>query len=420
MGCCLALELARRGYAVDLLDAAPAPMMGASLHNEGKLHLGFVYANDPARQTHEIMVRGSLAFSSILERLTGSTADAWLPSEPFHYFVPRDSLLGMDAILEHFERVERAARAVEREGGHRYLGLEVDRYFERNPPERHERLFSAGKTLGSISTAERSVSPAAVAAVLCLAVEREAAVTFAGSTEILGVTRHEDGSVTVEARSDRGRASHRYASVANCLWEDKLRVDRTAGVADPGPWYQRYKTTINITTASANGVIPSATGIIGPYGDIVNRGSGSFFVSWYPLSRRAAVSGEEGRRLHAMVHPWAIARLARRLTARRPEASRLIATLGHRRFIRRNVQAMAAFVPSMIELLECDGTSEVGGGVILALGSTDIDDPESLLHSRVAIGPVAHGGYVTINTGKYCMAPLFAVEGADLVADALR
>jgi glycine/D-amino acid oxidase-like deaminating enzyme len=47
MGCCLALELAQRGRRVDLLDLAPAPMTGASLHNEGKLHLGFVYAKDP-------------------------------------------------------------------------------------------------------------------------------------------------------------------------------------------------------------------------------------------------------------------------------------------------------------------------------------------------------------------------------------
>ena len=84
MGCCLALELAQRGHRVDLIDLAPTPMTGASLHNEGKLHLGFVYANDPLKKTHGLMLRGSLTFSRIIERLTGYGADSFLPSEPFH------------------------------------------------------------------------------------------------------------------------------------------------------------------------------------------------------------------------------------------------------------------------------------------------------------------------------------------------
>ena len=71
MGCCLALDLAQRGHRVDLIEYASEPMTGASLHNEGKLHLGFVYANDPLKATHGLMLRGSLAFSRIIERLTG-------------------------------------------------------------------------------------------------------------------------------------------------------------------------------------------------------------------------------------------------------------------------------------------------------------------------------------------------------------
>ena len=43
----MALELARHGVEVDLFDRPTRPMTGASGHNEGKLHLGYVYANDP-------------------------------------------------------------------------------------------------------------------------------------------------------------------------------------------------------------------------------------------------------------------------------------------------------------------------------------------------------------------------------------
>ncbi|MCP4714222.1 MAG: FAD-dependent oxidoreductase [Deltaproteobacteria bacterium] len=67
MGCCLALEPAKRGYRVDLIDRSFEPMIGASLHNEGKLNLGFVYANDPLKRTHGLMLRRYLAFSRIIK-----------------------------------------------------------------------------------------------------------------------------------------------------------------------------------------------------------------------------------------------------------------------------------------------------------------------------------------------------------------
>ena len=45
-GACVALELARRGYRVLLIDQSSGCMQRASLASEGKIHLGLVYAND--------------------------------------------------------------------------------------------------------------------------------------------------------------------------------------------------------------------------------------------------------------------------------------------------------------------------------------------------------------------------------------
>jgi 2-polyprenyl-6-methoxyphenol hydroxylase-like FAD-dependent oxidoreductase len=50
-GTCIALELARRGFDVDLLDQDLEPLNRASLRNEGKIHLGFVYAKDATLRT---------------------------------------------------------------------------------------------------------------------------------------------------------------------------------------------------------------------------------------------------------------------------------------------------------------------------------------------------------------------------------
>ena len=81
---------------------------------------------------------------------------------------------------------------------------------------------------------------------------------------------------------------------------------------------------------------------------------------------------------------------------------------------------MAAYIPSLTDLLNSKMKSEVSGGIIMARGSTDIDDPKSILHQRSAIGPVVYDSYVTVDTGKYCMAPLFAMETADMIVDVMH
>jgi len=297
----------------------------------------------------------------------------------------------------------------------------VDRYHERNSSSDHNRVFSPDSTLGSFKTEEISVSPVAVAAILCWAIDSQPGVNFIGNTEVLAADRLAGGDVEVESRLNGKTSTNRYSSVANCLWDDKLRVDRTAGIHDRGPWISRYKATINFSAPTAvHSNIPSATGILGSYGDVVNHNNGSYYVSWYPLTKIAQSVDGDGRRLHDMVHKGVMSRCIRRVTSRDSSISRFVASITHRKFINDNIQEMAAFVPSMATLLNCRRRCELGGGVILARGATDIADPTSYLHRREEIGPVAYGSYVTIDTGKYCMAPLFALQAADMITDVLK
>ena len=47
-GSCVALELANQGFKVALLEQDSVPMNRASRRNEGKIHLGLIYAADPS------------------------------------------------------------------------------------------------------------------------------------------------------------------------------------------------------------------------------------------------------------------------------------------------------------------------------------------------------------------------------------
>ncbi len=100
-GCCVALELAARGAQVDLYDKNARPLTQASLNNEAKIHLGFLYANDPSLHTARVLVKGALTFTSLLRRWIGADIDRVPVSEPYYYVVHRDSILSVDAVTDH-------------------------------------------------------------------------------------------------------------------------------------------------------------------------------------------------------------------------------------------------------------------------------------------------------------------------------
>jgi glycerol-3-phosphate dehydrogenase len=303
LGCCLALELAAKGYEIDLIDVADEPMTGASLNNEGKIHLGFVYASDPSKKTYKMMIQGALTFADILKRLTGHDPESFVISQPFHYYVSEETMMGLDAIHEHFQSIEDRVMTMMRDSDYRYLDQTYDRLFERNSDKVHQSLFSPDTTLGSFRTEERSVSPAAVSNIVARSVLAESRINFIPNTLVKCVHRLADGGVKVETWCRRKTMAVKYPCVVNCLWDGRWAVDRSAGVEDPGPWIMRFKGGINIYAPYALAhSIPSTTGIVGLFGDVVNYDNGKYYVSWYPKCKRVQCVDEDGRKLHNRSH----------------------------------------------------------------------------------------------------------------------
>ncbi|MFC1670084.1 hypothetical protein ACFL20_06785, partial [Spirochaetota bacterium] len=140
-----------------------------------------------------------------------------------------------------------------------------------------------------------------------------------------------------------------------------------------------------------------------------------YYISWYPLCKLAQTLDKDGRKLYDKVHKWPVNHLKKAI-AKNKSISDCVTNITHRKFIKDNIKAMAAFIPSLKCFLRNRNLKyRVSGGVILAKGKSDIDDPASYLHQRSEIGPIANGSYITIDTGKYCTAPLFAIKAADLV-----
>ena len=72
----VALELAARGVSVDLYEKTDRVHARASLANEGKIHLGYIYAHDTTLRTARRMIEGSWSFSPILRDWLEADLDA--------------------------------------------------------------------------------------------------------------------------------------------------------------------------------------------------------------------------------------------------------------------------------------------------------------------------------------------------------
>lgn len=369
-GVCIALELARRGVACDLYDQQPLPLQRASRWNEGKIHLGYVYAMDTSMRTLDHMIEGALWFWDLLGRWIDLTPD--LLSSPFQYLVPHDSALEPDAIECHFSAASERHRLRSQDLGLRYLGQEGAWAYE--PIGTPSKAVAA-----AYQTQERSIDPHIVGDRLSDAVAASEQITFHPLTRIEGVSRENGG---LEVASERGAAT--YDQVVNCLWEDRLRVDRSVGAELPPAWVHRYKSATHIPTGASS--IPSVTLMVGPYGDVVSFPSGQTYLSWYPTSMRGLTSDLTPQQVSLS------------------DTERAVIAAS-------SLEGLAAFVPE-IEGLPV-GDARVEGGYIFGLGSTDITDPDSGLHKRFANGPISEDGYHSVDTGKYTTAPLFA----DMVAD---
>ena len=240
-------------------------------------------------------------------------------------------------------------------------------------------------------TNERAVDPRTVGPLLREAALGHPRIRFVGA-RVLGVARLDRGGLGVSFRREGEDSVERYDQVANALWHDRLRIDAQMGLGADHPWLHRYKFANRIQVPLANGAIPSVTCVLGPFGDLVNYGRNGLFLSWYPEGMIATS--------RALAPPdW-----ESELT---PERRHEVFRRSHAEWVRR-CPALAAleFRPTDVD---------PGGGVIFAWGDSDVEDPASRLHERYEIGVHSTGGYHSVNTGKYTMAPYMGLKTAERI-----
>ncbi|HEX3085957.1 MAG TPA: FAD-dependent oxidoreductase, partial [Pyrinomonadaceae bacterium] len=162
-GTCAALELASRGFAVDLYDECDAPVKRASFYNEGKVHLGILYAKDTELRTAGLMIRGALSFASLLNRWIGVDWDRVVLSTPFYYGVHEGTMVDVDGLRAHYASCQKLFAEMQALEGGSYLGLDRAIQIEELSRNEMETLVSPEYFVTMFRTSERAVDPRTIA-----------------------------------------------------------------------------------------------------------------------------------------------------------------------------------------------------------------------------------------------------------------
>lgn len=393
-GACIALELARRGIDVTLVDQDPVPLNRASLRNEGKIHLGLVYANDPSLATARLQLEGALTFRSLLTRWIGTAADDLTCSTPFHYLVARDSMLGVDAIGRHYDAVQRLydeRRRLDPDAD--YLGRRPACLAWPAPLLELGTILRTERFAAAFATAEVAIDPDRLADHMRSALAAAPRIRFLPERRVEGVARL-TGRFTIEGAGREGSWRLRADQVVNATWESRRALDATLGVEGSGDRVLRLRYRLIARVPPALRHIPSFTMVLGPFGDVVLRPDGTAYLSWYPAGLRGWSE--------ATTPPAAWQGPCR---GERSEAADDIGAA--------ILQGIEAWLPGITG----SEPITIDAGVIVAAGRTDISDLASGLHDRTKVGVTSAAGYHSVDAGKLTTAPFFALAAARAVAE---
>ncbi len=378
MGSALSMNLARRGFHVTVIDRESEPMSATSRWNEGKIHLGYLYGADPTLATARHVLPGGLLFEETLRELIGGDVTGHTTTDDDIYLVHRRSVVSPDEVRATFDAISELVRQHPDAG--RYL---VDASDARAAMLTAAELqaMAGEEIIAGFRVPERSVDTRWVADRLAAALAAEPGVDLRLGTAVVQVAR-DGGRARWRVRGDDGY-DEEFDVVVNALWNGRLPIDVTAGLAPEPPWTHRYRLCVFIRTRAEH-ELASAVVAVGPFGDVKNYNGRDFYFSWYPVGLIA-----EGTDL---------------------ELGSPDVPTGHgaEAFVDSVRAELERVLPGVGRVIDDAEESTVQGGFVFARGRGALDDPQSGLHRRDRYGVQRRDSYYSVDTGKYSTAPWLA------------
>ena len=185
-GCCAALALAARGVRVTLFDKN-ATLMSRAAANEGKIHLGYMYAGDSTLSTAKMMMAGALAFAPFLERHLGRPAHSFSVSAPAAYGVHRDSQTSAKKVGFYLTAVHALLNEAAASRKCAYFGRDLSAPLRPWSCAERDAEFDPKLTIAAVSTPEVAINPTALAESLRDAIAAQPLIEARCASQVTGL-----------------------------------------------------------------------------------------------------------------------------------------------------------------------------------------------------------------------------------------
>jgi hypothetical protein len=380
-GMCCALALSNLKIPVTLIDKSPEPLSRASLRNEGKIHLGFIYAKDPSFRTASLMLHSAISFSTMIESFLGYEID-WKPlrSRKFNYLVLEETMLSTEAIMAHYHLLQEEYEKIKHPSLH-YLGNNLNELFTETNleiPELNRKVVRM-----CIPTEELAINLGALRSLLIAEMNCRDNITFLGSHCIEEIEKTTYGYTLRGKKNENHNWTLDTGRLVNCLWENRLYFDKQLGIHPNRKWVYRLKHRILGIPRSSIAALDSFTCVLGAFGDLVNYDNHYTYLSWYPECMRG----------------WST-----EITTPVTWENACNGKTEKEEWVDKALSGLDNIFPGLADF----DIRHLDGGIIFSWGKTDIDDVNSELHNRFEIGIHHVDGYYSIDTGKFTSAPYFA------------
>jgi hypothetical protein len=316
-------------------------------------------------------------------------------SVPATYVVHRDSQQCSEDVCAYLGTVHALINEAAEGRNQAYFGKDLRAALRPWSAAEKEAEFDPAIALAALSTPEIAINPSALARTLRECIASHPLIEVRCGRTVVGGEEERDG-ISVLSRGQEWLSRDRFDHVVNALWDGRLGLNEALGFRANRPWLHRLKYGVSFRLPPNVRPPPSATFVLGPFGEVVTYGDGLIYLTWYPDCLQA---------ISTDVTPpdWA---------TYPPEPLRS-------RILTRTFRALSAIVPSLRDL-DTESLPEacVKGGVIVAWGKTDIYDPASELHCRYEIGVTSAGRFHSVDPGKLTMAPYFAEICAERIRPA--
>ena len=280
-GCCTALALAEHGTHVVLFEQCDSLLSRTAVANEGKIHLGYMYASDPTLETARTMIKGALSFAPFFERYLGIATDRMNRSVHTNYLVHKKSQRNPDAIIAYLREVHRLVSEASDGCARTYFGLNLAVPLRCWSPEDRAATFNPAVTHDVIETPEIAINPEDLAHELRICLFNHPRIEVHLRNRVLRADQQAN-NIRVSTDGPDGRVDHDFQHVVNALWDGRLVIDETMGLKPRRRWLHRLKYGIDLKLPRSVEVPPSVTVVSGPFGEVVTFPENQLYLTWYP------------------------------------------------------------------------------------------------------------------------------------------